>query len=185
MALASVERLEAGLSAITPPDYEVVRGPETGLVMIRGRVGNTGDAFNVGEALATRCVVSLKDGCLGYAWVLGEDARRAELAALYDALWQREGYAEALDRELLPELEAERAAGCGRMPPPSSLPVLISLRLSEEKTDAGLFSARIRYAAGVPRCARRHVPSRAALPAAPYSRSPCRTAFRPYWRILP
>lgn len=31
LALASVERLEAGLSAITPPDYEVVRGPETGL----------------------------------------------------------------------------------------------------------------------------------------------------------
>lgn len=89
LALASVERLEAGLSAITPPDYEVVRGPETGLVMIRGRVGNTGDAFNMGEALATRCVVSLKDGCLGYAWILGEDARRAELAALYDALWQR------------------------------------------------------------------------------------------------
>ena len=65
LALASVERLEAGLSAITPPDYEVVRGPETGLVMIRGRVGNTGGAFNMGEALATRCVVSLKDGCLG------------------------------------------------------------------------------------------------------------------------
>ena len=79
LALASVERLEAGLSAITPPDYEVVRGPETGLVMIRGRVGNTGDAFNMGEALATRCVVSLKGGCLGYAWILGEDARRAEL----------------------------------------------------------------------------------------------------------
>ena len=102
LALASVERLEAGLSAITPPDYEVVRGPETGLVMIRGRVGNTGDAFNMGEALATRCVVSLKDGCLGYAWILGEDARRAEL-------WQRDGYAEPLDRELLPALEAERA----------------------------------------------------------------------------
>ena len=99
LALASVERLEAGLSAITPPDYEVVRGPETGLVMIRGRVGNTGDAFNMGEALATR----------GYAWILGEDARRAELAALYDALWQRDGYAEPLDRELLPALEAERA----------------------------------------------------------------------------
>ena len=109
LALASVERLEAGLSAVIPPDYEIVRGPETGLVMIRGRVGNTGDAFNVGEALATRCVVSLKDGCLGYAWILGEDARRAELAALYDALWQRDGYAEPLDRELLPALEAERA----------------------------------------------------------------------------
>ena len=37
------------------------------------------------------------------------DARRAELAALYDALWQRDGYAEPLDRELLPALEAERA----------------------------------------------------------------------------
>ena len=39
----------------------------------------------------------------------GGDARRAELAALYDALWQRDGYAEPLDRELLPALEAERA----------------------------------------------------------------------------
>ena len=58
LALASVERLEAWLSAVTTPDYEIVRGPETGLVMIRGRVGTTGDAFNVGEALATRCVVS-------------------------------------------------------------------------------------------------------------------------------
>ena len=44
LALASVERLEAGLSAITPPDYEVVRGPETGVVMIRGRVGSVSTA---------------------------------------------------------------------------------------------------------------------------------------------
>lgn len=89
LALASVERLEAGLSAITPPDYEVVRGPETGLVMIRGRVGNTGDAFNMGEALGD-ALRGLVEGRLPRVCVvLGEDARRAELAALYDALWQR------------------------------------------------------------------------------------------------
>ena len=104
LALASTKRLETGLASVTPPAYEVVRGPETGLVMIRGRVGNTGDAFNVGEALVTRCVVSL-GARLGYAWVLGEDARHAELA-----LWQTKDYAERLDRELLPVLEAERAA---------------------------------------------------------------------------
>lgn len=109
LALASAKRLETGLASVTPPAYEVVRGPETGLVMIRGRVGNAGDAFNVGEALVTRCVVSL-GARLGYAWVLGEDARHAELAALFDALWQTEDYAERLDRELLPVLEAERAA---------------------------------------------------------------------------
>ena len=108
LALASAERLETGLDCVIPPAYDMVRGPETGLVMIRGRVGNTGDAFNVGEALVTRCVVAL-GGCLGYAWVLGEDARHAELAALFDALWQTDGYAERLDRELLPVLEAERA----------------------------------------------------------------------------
>ena len=109
LALASTERLETGLAALVPPAYDVVRGPESGLVMIRGRVGNTGDAFNVGEALATRCVVSLEGGCLGYAWVLGEDARHAELAALFDALWQTDGYAERLDRDVLPVLEADRA----------------------------------------------------------------------------
>ena len=42
--------------------------------------------------------------------MLGEDARHAELAALFDALWQTKDYAERLDRELLPVLEAERAA---------------------------------------------------------------------------
>lgn len=109
LVLASVGRLEAGLPAITSPDCEVVRGPETGLVMIRGRVSNTGDALNMDEVLATRCVVPLKNGYLGYAWILGEDARRAELTTLHDALWQRGDYAEPLDRGLLPALEAERA----------------------------------------------------------------------------
>ena len=64
---------------------------------------SSANSFNLFRAF------SLKDGCLGYAWILGEDARRAELAALYDALWQRDGYAEPLDWELLPALEAERA----------------------------------------------------------------------------
>ena len=66
LALASVERLEAGLSAITPPDYEVVRGPETGLVMIRGRVGNTGalgrEAGPAALAWSSACSVSPASG---------------------------------------------------------------------------------------------------------------------------
>lgn len=109
LALASVERLEAGLSAITPPDYEVVRGPETGLVMIRGRVGNTGGALQYGRS-ACDALRGLVEGRLPRVCVdSGRGCRRAELAALYDALWQRDGYAEPLDRELLPALEAERA----------------------------------------------------------------------------
>ena len=110
LALASVERLEAGLSAITPPD---LRGsPRAGNRAGHdpGPRGQHRRRLQCGRRACGRAVwVSLKDGCLGYAWVLGEDARRAELAALYDALWQRDGYAEALDRELLPALEAERA----------------------------------------------------------------------------
>ncbi|MGI9568832.1 MAG: phosphonate C-P lyase system protein PhnG, partial [Desulfobulbia bacterium] len=41
---------------------EVVRKPETGLVMVRGRAGGTGNPFNLGEATVTRCSVRSPSG---------------------------------------------------------------------------------------------------------------------------
>ena len=40
LALAPETCLDEALSGISLPGYRIVRGPETGLVMARGRVGN-------------------------------------------------------------------------------------------------------------------------------------------------
>ncbi len=63
---------------------------ESGLVMLRGRIGGDGAPFNLGEATVTRAVVELPTGERGFAHVLGRDAEKARLAAVADALWQRE-----------------------------------------------------------------------------------------------
>jgi len=68
--------------------YRHVRRPETGMVMVRGRMGGDGAPFNLGEMTVTRCVVQLDDGCTGYSYVAGRAPRQAELAALVDALLQ-------------------------------------------------------------------------------------------------
>jgi alpha-D-ribose 1-methylphosphonate 5-triphosphate synthase subunit PhnG len=61
---------------------------ESGLVMVRGRIGGDGAPFNLGEASVTRCVVETDDGVRGYSFTLGRDREKARLAALLDALWQ-------------------------------------------------------------------------------------------------
>lgn len=57
--------------------------------MVRGRMGATGAAFNVGEATVTRCAVKLGDGLEGHAYVLGRNGAHARTAAICDALLQR------------------------------------------------------------------------------------------------
>ncbi|MEJ0019944.1 MAG: phosphonate C-P lyase system protein PhnG [Acetobacteraceae bacterium] len=71
-----------------PPAYRVLRGPETGLVMVRGRTGGGGAPFNLGEMTATRCTIRTDDGFVGHAYIAGRNERLAELAALADALLQ-------------------------------------------------------------------------------------------------
>ena len=103
---APVEELENFLSGLDElPTWKLLRGPESGLVMVRGRISGEGTLFNVGEALVTRCVVTLPGDACGCGYVLGESPRHAELAALCDALWQQEAYAGLFDRELKPRLE--------------------------------------------------------------------------------
>ena len=70
------------------PEFECVRGPEVGLVMVRGRAGAQGRAFNVGEMTVTRCTVRLSDGRAGHAYVGGRDHEKAKQAAVFDALLQ-------------------------------------------------------------------------------------------------
>lgn len=89
LARAGSEEIVA-LLAKSPvlPDHVRLRGPEAGLVLLRGRAGGAGAAFNLGEMTVTRCTVRLEGGQVGHAYVAGRDFRQAELAALLDAALQ-------------------------------------------------------------------------------------------------
>jgi alpha-D-ribose 1-methylphosphonate 5-triphosphate synthase subunit PhnG len=92
------------------PEHTRLRGPESGLVMARGRAGGGGAPFNLGEITVTRCTVRSADGLVGHAYVTGRDGRHAELAALVDALMQYPGRVEALERVVVGPLEAAERA---------------------------------------------------------------------------
>ncbi|MEX4006302.1 phosphonate C-P lyase system protein PhnG [Neoaquamicrobium sediminum] len=96
-------------AAITA-EAETLRGPETGLVAVRGRIGGGGAPFNVGEATVTRATVRLASGEVGHAYLLGRDAERARLAATVDALLQRADKAGEVEERVLAPLRALNAA---------------------------------------------------------------------------
>ena len=118
LARASAGQIAARLEQARPlPPHSRLRGPETGLVMVRGRQGGDGAAFNLGEMTVTRCSVRLADGTLGHAYVAGRDQRQAELAALLDACLQQPALRPDLlvmVIEPLAALQAERASQVAR-----------------------------------------------------------------------
>ncbi len=101
-------------------EYRYIRPAEIGMVMVRGRAGATGAAFNLGEMTVTRCVVQLDNGRHGYGYVAGRSKPHAQLAALADAHLQGEqqdywmsSLIEPLEREQMAERavrEAQSAA---------------------------------------------------------------------------
>lgn len=89
LARANADNLGERLESNGPlPSYRILRGPESGLVMVRGRTGGGGAPFNLGEMTTTRCTVRTDSGLVGHAYVAGRNERLAELAALADALLQ-------------------------------------------------------------------------------------------------
>ncbi|MPY68628.1 MAG: phosphonate C-P lyase system protein PhnG [Alphaproteobacteria bacterium] len=102
LARARLPELEEAWAALDDaPAFEALRRPETGLVMVRGRAGGSGTAFNLGEMTMTRASVRLADGPVGHGYVAGRDVRHAELAALFDALMQLPARRGAIDAALL------------------------------------------------------------------------------------
>lgn len=83
----------------------VLRPPETGLAMVRGRAGGTGAAFNLGEATVTRATVRLSSGETGHSYLLGRVPARAHLSAIVDALGQRRKARAALEATLVAAVE--------------------------------------------------------------------------------
>ena len=109
LALADSARLQRAWDALEePPAFRVVRGPETGLVMVRARAGNSGRRFNLGEMTVTRCSVSLDHGVMGHAWIAGVAPDHARLAALFDAMLQNPGRHGNIEESLIEPLRSER-----------------------------------------------------------------------------
>ncbi|EDP63700.1 phosphonate metabolism protein [alpha proteobacterium BAL199] len=86
------------------PTWTVVRLPEIGMVMARGRAGGTGQRFNLGEVAVTRCAVQLEFGAVGFGYVMGRNRRHAELAAAVDAMLQTPSRRDALERAIIAPL---------------------------------------------------------------------------------
>ncbi|KAA0947312.1 MULTISPECIES: phosphonate C-P lyase system protein PhnG [unclassified Pseudomonas] len=85
LARARLCELQPHEDALRDVDYQLIRAPEVGMTLVRGRMGGNGAPFNVGEMSVTRCVVRLADGRTGYSYLAGRDKLHAELAALADA----------------------------------------------------------------------------------------------------
>jgi alpha-D-ribose 1-methylphosphonate 5-triphosphate synthase subunit PhnG len=109
LADAGLRELTDGLAAIGAVEMTEMRPPETGLVMLRGRIGGDGAAFNLGEAPVTRAAVRLATGETGFSYILGRDREKARAAALCDALWQSERHRDAVDRHILAPVRERRA----------------------------------------------------------------------------
>ena len=121
LARAPQHLLDRALAPHQAAQPQWLRRPETGLMMVQGRAGGTGERFNLGEITVTRCALRLAqaaaDAPVGVAYVLGRNHRHAQLAAVADALLQDPLQREALEtallapvREHLQDLLAQRHA---------------------------------------------------------------------------
>lgn len=108
LAHAPTERIAACLEAVDVPSHEVTRRPESGLVMVRGRIGGDGAPFNLGEASVSRAAVRLASGEVGFGYVLGRDGEKARLIALCDALIQSGDLAAEIEQKVVAPLRQER-----------------------------------------------------------------------------
>ena len=105
LALSSWNDLKAYTDGFATTPCDMIRPPETGLVMLRGRIGGSGSAFNLGEATVTRCAVRTSKGHEGHAYVMGRNHGHAKLAAVCDALLQDESQRAEIDARVLQPLQ--------------------------------------------------------------------------------
>ena len=102
LATSNAAQIARQLDLVGPiPQSEELRPSESGLVMVRGRIGGDGAPFNLGEATVTRAAVKLQTGETGFSYVLGRDAAKARLIALCDALMQSAIYRSLVERHVL------------------------------------------------------------------------------------
>jgi alpha-D-ribose 1-methylphosphonate 5-triphosphate synthase subunit PhnG len=114
LARASSDHLASAISSFGDlPAASEIRAPETGMVMVQGRITGSGAPFNLGEMTVTRCSVTAI-GHTGHALVQGLRPGHARLAALLDALLQDSGWHKALQPKVIAFLEAAEAEAATR-----------------------------------------------------------------------
>ncbi|THH37185.1 phosphonate C-P lyase system protein PhnG [Aliishimia ponticola] len=115
LAKADTAELSALWDALAlAPAFSWLRRPQIGAVMVQGRAGGTGAAFNLGEMTVTRCTLQLENGPVGVGYVQGRDAAKAEIAALADALLQTAAAQAILDGLIEPLRAKAQARKAGR-----------------------------------------------------------------------
>ena len=120
LALAHTVDLVAAWQDWQPkPEVYKVRGPETGLVMVRGRIDAGGARFNLGEATVARATVrlhgaALRVDVLGCSYVLGTDLEHARLAAVFDGLLADPDLRDRVQADVVAPLEYAQAERDGR-----------------------------------------------------------------------
>jgi hypothetical protein len=68
LAKAEASEVSAAWERLEKPAYTLLRPPEPGLVLVRGRMGGLGDPFNLGEMAVTRSAVRLTTGDAVSGW---------------------------------------------------------------------------------------------------------------------
>ena len=107
---ALAERAEAAASGHR---FDWLREPETGLALVRARIANRGDRFNLGEVTLTRCIARVSVAghtTAGVGHTLGRDEQRARWVAQLDALLQQPSLQRQLMAEVIDPLRALREA---------------------------------------------------------------------------
>ena len=114
LARAPVPALESALGEQAAHEPRWLRRPETGLMMVQGRAGGTGERFNLGEVTVTRCALrpagDNHQAAVGVAYVLGRNHRQSVLAAMADSLLQDPLHQPRLEAVLLEPVRRHLAA---------------------------------------------------------------------------
>ena len=106
LAHSATADIAGHLAAMALPAHEDLREPESGLVMVRGRVGGDGAPFNLGEATVSRAAVRLSTGEMGFGYALGRDREKARLIALCDAMVQSAELVGTIETDVVAPLRA-------------------------------------------------------------------------------
>jgi alpha-D-ribose 1-methylphosphonate 5-triphosphate synthase subunit PhnG len=114
LAHASSVEIAARLASMPLPPYEDMREAESGLVMVRGRIGGDGAPFNLGEATVSRAAVRLASGEVGLGYTLGRDREKARMIALCDALVQSPEFEAEVQAKVIAPLRAAMLAARSR-----------------------------------------------------------------------
>ncbi len=107
---ALAERAEAAAGG---HGFDWLREPETGLALVRARIANRGDRFNLGEVTLTRCIARVSVAghtTAGVGHTLGRDEQRARWVAQLDALLQQPSLQQRLMAEVIAPLRTLREA---------------------------------------------------------------------------